>query len=58
MRIIYAIDQAIVNFQMCPKLTYSHIYPTTFEKMSLSRAIQNLSNSVAVAIEMANKKSC
>ncbi|XP_028897912.2 uncharacterized protein LOC105214929 [Zeugodacus cucurbitae] len=53
---IYAIDQANVNFKMCPKLTYSHVYPGCFEKMSVSRATQLLSNSVAAAIEMATNQ--
>ncbi|XP_049311784.1 uncharacterized protein LOC125778428 [Bactrocera dorsalis] len=55
-RKIYAIDQANVNFKMCPKLTYSHVYPTNLEKMSVSRATQIFSNSVAAAIDMSIKE--
>ncbi|XP_039969592.1 uncharacterized protein LOC120781442 isoform X1 [Bactrocera tryoni] len=55
-RKIYAIDQANVNFKMCPKLTYSHVYPGNLEKMSVSRATQVFSNSVAAAIDMAIKE--
>ncbi|XP_069969240.1 DNA transposase THAP9 isoform X1 [Bactrocera oleae] len=44
-RKIYAIDQANVN-----------VYPGTFDKMSVSKATQLLSNSVAAAIGMAIKE--
>ncbi|XP_036337004.1 uncharacterized protein LOC118747120 [Rhagoletis pomonella] len=51
---LYAIDKANDNFKICPKLTDVHVYPNSFEKMSVSRATQLLSNSVAAGIEMAN----
>nr|XP_036215611.1 uncharacterized protein LOC118680360 isoform X1 [Bactrocera oleae] len=50
---LYSIDQSNTHFKICPKLTESHIYPSTFEKMSVKRATQVLSNSVAAGIEMA-----
>ncbi|XP_054081258.1 uncharacterized protein LOC128919832 [Zeugodacus cucurbitae] len=50
---LYSIDQSNTNFKICPKLTEPHIYPSVFEKMSVKRATQVLSNSVASGIEMA-----
>ncbi len=50
---LYSIDQSNTHFKICPKLTESHIYPSVFEKMSVKRATQVLSNSVAAGIEMA-----
>ncbi|XP_036346865.1 uncharacterized protein LOC118756197, partial [Rhagoletis pomonella] len=55
-RQLYSVDKANVNFKVCPKLTASHIYPNNFEKMSVSRATQLLSNSVAAGIDMAQKQ--
>ncbi|XP_053956807.1 uncharacterized protein LOC128862288 [Anastrepha ludens] len=51
-RKLFDIDQKNSNFKICPKLTEAHIYPSIFEKMSVSRATQVLSNSVASGIDM------
>ncbi|XP_049309268.1 uncharacterized protein LOC125777762 [Bactrocera dorsalis] len=50
---LYSIDQSNTHFKICPKLTESHVYPSVFEKMSVKRATQVFSNSVAAGIEMA-----
>ncbi|XP_036346763.1 uncharacterized protein LOC118756078, partial [Rhagoletis pomonella] len=52
-RKLYAIDKENPHFKICPKLTEAHVYPAFFEKMSVSRATQVLSNSVAAGIGMA-----
>ncbi len=49
---LYSIDQSNMYFKICPKLTEAHVYPSVFEKMSVKRATQVLSNSVAAGIEM------
>ncbi|XP_067634389.1 uncharacterized protein [Eurosta solidaginis] len=55
-RKLYEVDKKNPNFKICPKLTSTHIDPNCFEKMSVSRATQVLSNSVAAGIDMAWKK--
>ncbi|XP_050340629.1 uncharacterized protein LOC126767062 isoform X2 [Bactrocera neohumeralis] len=53
---LYSIDQDNTCFKICPKLTEAHVYPSVFEKMSVKRATQVLSNSVAAGIEMADSQ--
>ncbi|XP_054736591.1 uncharacterized protein LOC129243539 [Anastrepha obliqua] len=50
---LFDIDQMNPHFKICPKLTEAHIYPNFMDKMSVSRATQVLSNSVASGIDMA-----
>jgi hypothetical protein len=38
------------SLRKCYKLTYSHIYPTNFERMNVRKAAQLLSRSVAIAL--------
>lgn len=54
---LYSVDQSNTHFKICPKLTEAHVYPSVFEKMSVKRATQILSNSVAAGIEMAYSQS-
>ncbi|XP_054745597.1 uncharacterized protein LOC129249962 [Anastrepha obliqua] len=55
-RKLFSIDKDNTNFKICPKLSSAHIYPNSFEKMTVSRATQVLSNSVAAGIDMLFKQ--
>ena len=35
------------HLKVCPRLTYTHVYPTNFQKMSVKLAVQVMSDSVA-----------
>ncbi|XP_036331460.1 uncharacterized protein LOC118743077 [Rhagoletis pomonella] len=50
---LYTIDKAYPSLGLFPKLTPSHLYPDTVERMDVYLAVQLLSNSVAVGIEKA-----
>lgn len=52
---VYERSSANLNYRVCPKLTKKHIYPTFWEKMSVKRAAQVLSKSMAKAIETGTK---
>ena len=48
---VYNIEKEM-HLKMCPKLTYSHFFPTNFEKMRVSKAAQLFSGSMARAIKL------
>ncbi|XP_058976182.1 uncharacterized protein LOC131801430 [Musca domestica] len=47
-----------LNFKICPKLTEKHINPKLWDKMSVSRATEVLSNSVAAAMHACMQNGC
>ncbi|XP_058974994.1 uncharacterized protein LOC131801046 [Musca domestica] len=57
-RRIYEIDNENPNIKMCPKLTEKHINPALWDKMSVSRATEVLSNSVAAAMHTCMQNGC
>lgn len=42
LRDLYEFDSKIGEGRLCPRLTPSHLDPTSFEKMNVSRAMQIL----------------
>lgn len=48
---VYNIDKKNAKSKALPTLTDSHVFPNSFQKMSVKRAVQIFSNSVAAAIK-------
>ena len=46
-KLLFHADERMGHLKVCPRLTYTHVYPTNFQKMSVKLAVQVMSDSVA-----------